>query len=82
MKQLVLAFAFLAAGPLPSCVATAPRPAGPAAGARVYEGVDAEENWVEVDQSSAKASADEFKRWYRAEFGEERYRAEFGEDPK
>lgn len=44
--------------------------------------IEAEENWVEVDQSSAKASADEFKRWYRAEFGEERYRTEFGEDPK
>jgi hypothetical protein len=28
-----------------------------------------EVNWVEVDQSSAKESADEFKRWYKAEFG-------------
>jgi hypothetical protein len=44
------------------------------------DGPEGWEEWIYLDDSDAKKSADDFKRWYRAEFGEERYKAEFGKD--
>jgi hypothetical protein len=67
MQQLVLAL-MLVTAPLAGCVASTRDPG--AAGAA---------DWVEVDNTDAKASADKFKAWYKEQFGEERYRAEFGE---
>jgi hypothetical protein len=61
MRFALVFIALGLAGSLASCVDTVP--------AKTYDH-DAEK-WVEVDSSGVKASADDFRRWYKAELGKD-----------